>query len=77
MSNEKENVYCGSGKQIRPDLIELVIETEQLKDYIKESRSGKLYVVCELWKRKEEGKYGKTHSIKIKTYERDNGEDNR
>ena len=77
MNNQNQTIYCGSGKQIRPDLIELVIETEQLKDYIKESRSGKLYVVCELWKRKDAGKYGETHSIKVKTYEHNNGKDNR
>lgn len=68
MNNEKENLYCGSGKRIKPELFEVVIDYETLKDYVKQSRSGKLYVVCELWERKHMGKYGETHSLKIKTY---------
>lgn len=76
MQNEKETIYCGSGKQIKPELFEVMIDLDAIKDYIKTSRAGKTYVVCELWQRKQMGKYGETHTLKVKTYDNRNSEDN-
>ena len=67
MSNQNA-IYVGSGKKPQNlDLINISIAESKVRDYWTEY-NGERYLKLTVSPRKEQDKYGKTHSVKIDTW---------
>jgi hypothetical protein len=62
---ENKTIYAGTGTQKQPELIEIVIFTDEIQKAIKQSKRGRNFVVLNLWKRKTAGEYGETHNVTL------------
>lgn len=65
-NEEKKAVYVGSGTQKTPNDVEILVYVDDLTAHIKETAKGRKIAVLMLSKRKESGKYGETHTLRIK-----------
>jgi capsule polysaccharide export protein KpsC/LpsZ len=68
---EKKTVYVGTGTQKQPELIEVIIYTDEIKDHIRQSKRGRFFIVLNVWKRKTAGEYGETHNLTLQNKKED------
>ena len=66
-------IYCGSGKKINDNFININLCLSDLpKEFITQASNGKKYIKLSLATRKETDQYGNTHSLKIDTWKPEN-----
>jgi hypothetical protein len=76
-----EHIYCGSGKEKIFDnggsIISVSLDMDDIRkhwaDYGFTTTSGKQILKLKIGKRREEGRYGETHTVEIDTWKPTNG----